>query len=619
MELSALTGWTAAGISIALGVALIYVIMRFSAWSPGGGSPVASARTHGMVTALIALFATGTSGLAGLVLLERSDGLALGEVTVDGPATESSATVLQPLSLSPSDALWTVAGPAFWLVVVYAVAQYTWPRPAGQVRTAALARRDAVQYLPWGLTWTVAALLLAAGAVVALAWTTPGSPAVLLQQFQGSSGYNYSFSERVHSGYRPGSEFAPWFLLGLAVLVLATVLVLRVIARRPPLAGLGTSDDHATRRIATNRVLRTAAVVAIGFLVHAGQSWALGVQEAALRRAHPNLDSWADGEVDLYSGDWTVGVPDAARWMDSLVPLLGIALALLMLAWRSPAVAELGSDWSELDGRTARSAHTGPALPGSVEAVQRLRSHNRWLALVMGGALAVTIVLSPLTPALQALSWERPWMSLVWASLPFVVAMLLMLRGEVRVRRGHAHRTSAEHPALTGSAPRWRRIVLGIAVVAAILLVVLGLINPLRQSAAAVALLMITGTLLALTVLCARAALRRPALDRAGTAWDGHLRTEGADRFLGVGTAGIFAVTAAALPSLAPLGDPSVDTAGGTTLILCCALVLAAALSIFWPGPTPPRSTAEASSSTDPIPADRPPAGHPTLVQDTRP
>lgn len=591
------------GLGLSFLVAIVYVIMRFSAWSPGGGSPVASARTHGMVTALIALFATGTAGLVSLVHLERPEGSLSGTVTDSDAMPESSVTVVQTLALSPLDALWTVAGPAFWLLVIYGVAQYTWPRPARQVRTARLAPREAGHYLPRALTWATGGIVLAAAVALALAWSTPGSPAVHIQQAQGSLEYGYTYNEWTQTGYRAGTEFAPWFLIGLAVLILATVLTVLVIVRRPPLAGLSAADDHATRRIATNRALRTAAVVATGFLVHAAQSWARGVQEEALRQAHPDLDSWAEGGLDRASGDWMAGIPGPARWMDTAAPLVGFVLLILMLTWRSPAVAELGSGWTEEEAEaTGTETRTGRALPGTQEAVQRLRSDGRWLALLIGGAVAFT-ALMPLGASVQGVSESEPWLRMTWAAAPFAVAVLLMLAMEFGVRRGHAPRASAEHPILTGTAPRWRWIVLGIAASAAALLALLSLISPLHQPALVVPLLALTAAMGALTVVATRMALRRPALGRASTVWDEFLRTSGADRFLGVGAAGIFAATAAVLPAAAPLWDALFaerlvsyeswalsDTARGTALVISSALILAAALSAFWPGPTPPRS-----------------------------
>lgn len=605
MEPWVFASMAATGIGLALAVALVYVLLRFSAWTPGGGSPVASARMHGMVTALIALFATGTAGLASL--FERGQGqVSPSSMGVDHDAMPHSAvTELPPLSLGPLEALWTVTGPAFWLLVIYWVAQYTWPRPAGQVRTARLAPREAGHYLPRGLTWTVVAIVLAAAAAVALAWTTPSSPAIHIQQVDGSQEYGYSHSEWTQTGFRSGAEFAPWLLIGLAVLVLATALTVLVIARRPPLSGLSMADDDATRRIATNRTLRTAAVVATGFLVHSAQAWARGVQEEALRLARPHPSNWLDDGVDLHSEGWMASVPDPVRWIDTAAPVVGFVLLLLMFAWRSPAVAELGSGWTDEEAAAGGTqALTARGRPGTPEAVRRLRRDGRWLALLIGGAVAFTAMM-PLGLAVQGLSESEPWLRMVWAAAPFAVALLLMLLTELGVRRGHAPRASTEHPVLTGTAPRWRWVVLGLAATAATLIALLSLVSPLHQPALAVPILAITVTMGALTVLAARTALHRPALGRSSTVWDEFLRTAGADRLLGVGTSGIFAATAAVVPAAAPLWDALFaqrlvpyeswvlsDTVRDMALVISSALILAAALSAFWPSPTPPRGSA---------------------------
>ena len=115
-----------------------------------------------------------------------------------------------------------------------------------------------------------------------------------------------------------------------------------------------------------------------------------------------------------------------------------------------------------------------------------------------------------------------------------------------------------------------------------------------------------TAALVALTVFSARMALHRPALGRADTVWDGFLRASGADRFLGVGAGGIFAATAAA----ASLVNSSVITA---------ALILAAALSTFWPGPTAPRTAdPDTAPETAPGTGEESPAPGPQLTPDVR-
>lgn len=593
MDLWVFASVAAAGIGLALGVALIYVILRFSAWTPGGGSPVASARMHGMVTSLIALFATGTAGLTTLYERGQDQAASSGIGVNPDEMPESAVTELPALSLSPTDALWTVIGPAVWLLLIYWVAQYTWPRPAGQVRTARLARREAGHYLPRALTCVAGGIVLAAVAAVALAWTTPGTPAFHLQQVDGSLEYGYSHNDWTQTGFRPGAEFAPWLMIGLLVLVLATVLTVRVIARRPPLSGLSTAEDDATRRIATNRALRTAALVGIGFLVHSAQAWSRGVQEQALRQARPHPSNWLDDGVDLHSEAWMASVPDPARWIDTAAPGIGLVLMLLMLLWRSPAVSVLGS---------GSDRHSSRALPGTPEAVRRLRSDGRLLAVLIGGAF-VLAALMPVSLAFQRLSEIELWLGIVAAASPFVVATLLMLFTEFGIRRGHTPRASAEHRVITGTAPRWRWIVLGFACAAAVLLAILCLVGPLAQPALAVSLLLVTGAMAGLTVLSTRTALHRPALKRASSTWDHHLRTAGADRFLGIGAAGVFAVIAVTVHGAAPIWDAhfargvvpydswvTSEPAHGTALVISSTLILAAALSAFWPGPTPPRS-----------------------------
>ena len=161
------------GLGLAAAVALVYVVLRYSAWTPAGGTPAASARMHGMVTALIALFATGTAGLERLARPEHSGGMDDGHLREVGTYVHEYPL----LPLSWPDALIAVASPGVWLFLIYLVAQYSWPRPTAQVRTVRLADRSTVSYLPRTLTLTTAAVMLAAVIATALAWTVSESPA----------------------------------------------------------------------------------------------------------------------------------------------------------------------------------------------------------------------------------------------------------------------------------------------------------------------------------------------------------------------------------------------------------------------------------------------------------
>ncbi|MGD6979520.1 MULTISPECIES: hypothetical protein [Citricoccus] len=463
---------------LALGLAVPYLILRGTAWRPGGGDPVRAVRVHAMITALIALFASGTSGYYRLSQPETGEPLPWAE------------------------ALVTVCGPVVGLALVYVVAQYTWPRQTGPVRTARLADRRTTQYLPRALCLVAGIVMLLAGAAVALAWTTP--------------------QVEVAPGSRAGAVFAPWLLGALGLIVLGFAAVLRVVARRPPLGGLHPHDDHLVRQITVNRALRTVIMMLWGVANAAVQAWAQAHRALALDAFDPLSEA-------------APPVPALVELVESAVGITGAALLLAMLPWRSPALRQLGEH--TVTERMPVPPRPPADRPGTVGAAGRLRRESITLAS-LAGVIAALVTAGPM---LGGTVTGFP----AWAAVPFAAVLMSLGLYEFAIRRGHCPSPRVS-PSVSGTAPRWAWRALGAALVLAAAWCVLSLTTAVPQTGPATVLGASTGVMALGSIVLTRLALRRPPLGRAAAADDQAIRSAGAERILAVGAAGITAATAMA-------------------------------------------------------------------------
>ncbi|WP_028050123.1 hypothetical protein [Cellulomonas sp. URHD0024] len=175
-------------------------------------------------------------------------------------------------------ALPLIGGMGF--LAVGAIGEVTWPRPVGAVRRAALERRRVRDIAPRGLsiltgTWTalLVAVLVVCGAVA-------DDPGGALSKAD-SLGYF-----RVARPF-PGWHYGRPLMLALVLVLLATFVVLALVARRPPVSDTAPAADVALRRTSCRRILAGVQLVlawtfagclffsarAIGVLE---TSWALG-------------------------------------------------------------------------------------------------------------------------------------------------------------------------------------------------------------------------------------------------------------------------------------------------------------------------------------------------------
>ena len=167
------------------------------------------------------------------------------------------------LAVSPS-----VAGLAF--LVVHGAGELTWPRPAGPIRRAVLARRPVRELVPVGPAVALAGWVLAlAVLLVACGATSPDGRSVRVSLGSGVES---------HTGPYPGGYYGIPIAVAMVLLLAATAGVLRLVAARPSVSDTDPDADTALRRTSVARVLGGVQLVAA--LTFAG---CLAAAAAALR------------------------------------------------------------------------------------------------------------------------------------------------------------------------------------------------------------------------------------------------------------------------------------------------------------------------------------------------
>jgi hypothetical protein len=211
---------------------------------------------------------------------------------------------------------------------VRAAGELTWPRPRGAVRTAPLQRRTVADLGGWRLRWLLAtaALLVVTLVVTGLTAAPDGRSVPHPVRITDDGGVMTGAS-----GPYPGWAYGVPMLVGLALALLATVVTLRLIARRAPLGGLARWHDDAVRRTSAARTL-------------AGVQVCLGGTVAALMLVAGGAVANALGSVDP-SGE-TVRSPG--------VVVLVVTIAVVGLAVGAASVA----------GAVTAVVHRTPVAPG---------------------------------------------------------------------------------------------------------------------------------------------------------------------------------------------------------------------------------------------------------------
>ncbi|WP_347058529.1 hypothetical protein ABC795_17285 [Blastococcus sp. HT6-30] len=196
-------------------------------------------------------------------------------------------------------------------VVVLALGELTWPRPAGDVRRARLVRRGPLHAAP---RWLVRTGAFAAGLAVL---TIVGGALLAAPDGRSVSYAADAFSSASASPF-PGLFYGRPAAAGLLVLAVAAALALRVVALRPAVATEDERIEDALRRASAHRVLRIAAGVTL--LVAGGL---LFVGGTALHGLHTGS-----------AGPWHDGAPATA----TLAGLAGMLGGAVVACWRAPGV-----------------------------------------------------------------------------------------------------------------------------------------------------------------------------------------------------------------------------------------------------------------------------------------
>ncbi|MFI2101731.1 hypothetical protein ACH436_00430 [Isoptericola sp. NPDC019693] len=208
---------------------------------------------------------------------------------------------------------------------VRAIGERTWPRPAGEVRAAPLGRRTARSVGGARLVVVlVTATLLAVTLVVCGITADASGRAYATGPVTLPDGGVTTGS----SGPYPGWPYGAPMLLGIVATVLATLLALRAVVRRPPLHGVPAPHDDAVRATSAARLLG-AVQVCLGVAL-AGTLFIAG---SAVRSRGESL-VYDGGPVQLGA---TLGSVGQAAIVAGLVIAVTSVIAGLLAARRRPA------------------------------------------------------------------------------------------------------------------------------------------------------------------------------------------------------------------------------------------------------------------------------------------
>ena len=530
---------------IAVGAAFAYLFLRYLAWSPRGVDPRNSARSHAFWTALIALFASTSANLAGIAAVPAPM-----DIQYDG-----DAAVLAGEAAPWAERLATVVAPALWLGLLYVLAQFTWPRPNGRVRTATLAPRTLRNHLPRRLAGVFAGSAVVALAAAAWAWGSPAVapvPATVREDRTADGALIGSFSVPGSDGYLPGTDVAPLLLLGVALLVAAVWGAAETIVRRSQLGGLSDADNAAVRAVALNRLLRTAVLV-VTLFTGAAVFTRCGAEQALWRTADPSQlgsGTTVSGAEMFSAAPWS--------WLAGMLSIYMLATLVAMAAWSAPRLG-------------APDPLPGPAAqPGSYTAGRTLldRAHSM-LALLAGLGL------------LMAGGWAvfangGTGAQAGWLAVPFVFHLAGLLGCEWLLRRGHCDRRLGR--ATRHRPPRGPALWAAVGGAAFALSALLSLLAPDGDRALLATLAAWAAAALLLGLALCRFAQARPPLGRGTADEDARLRRLTMHRALRI-TAGGLLVLAGALPLLGAWGTGAV----GASTVPAAAVMATGLLVWVWP------------------------------------
>lgn len=346
---------TAAGLGLAMSAVFIYLVLRAFAGNPAAPNSTEGVSRHAFWTAVIAFFASGTSGLENLWANHEP-------LSADAGSFENLAM--------------HAAAPGFWLGVIYLIGQYTWPRHLQPVRSASLEIRSVKKVVPKYLAGILLLATILSAAAITIAWNDAGAPSrtgndgagwttengmydgefdefgnPVNQPYDGatdeygnpvdSDGYVLSDDEIEEmnanaaleevpdipsiDGTRPGSLVGPYLAGGLALLLASVGGITALVIRRPPLQSLDAEDNDVLRAVWLNRLLRTAVIAVSGFGTMSLQYVAQGVRARA---------AW-DMPLDVH-GNGGSQAEAVANWLMGASTIWILLVIVAMAAWAPP-------------------------------------------------------------------------------------------------------------------------------------------------------------------------------------------------------------------------------------------------------------------------------------------
>ena len=223
----------------------VFVLLRSMIRGARGRDVITSASRHALCTGVIGWLASSLLPAANAGILPV-------------PGTRNGTVEILP----------ALAWPVLGCLAVHILGQLSYPRRwflTGQPAGGSPGR--ILNFLPRRLAWTTAAIFAAAAGQIAWLSTLPGFAALpYTSRTDGAGGYVTVGGD----GRVPGVELAAYLAVVLLVLAVGSLVVMALIGRRQPLAGLTPGLDGVLRTITMNRLLRTVATIASGLAAIAG-------------------------------------------------------------------------------------------------------------------------------------------------------------------------------------------------------------------------------------------------------------------------------------------------------------------------------------------------------------